>query len=199
MKLFSYPFSSRLLGLLAVLIVVPALASCQGPSDTATETTPDTEEQAVPESDVAAEPSGDTIVDVAIANGSFETLVAAVQAAELVETLNSEGPFTVFAPTDEAFAALPEGILDTLLLPENKETLTQILTYHVLSGEVPSSEVATGAVETVAGEELEIIADESGVTVGEATVVIPDVEASNGVIHVIDTVLLPPSLDLSAL
>ncbi|NEP56238.1 MAG: fasciclin domain-containing protein [Symploca sp. SIO2G7] len=187
------------MGLCAVLIVVPALASCQGPSDPTTEATPDTEEQVVAEPEVTAEPSGDTIVDVAIANGSFETLVAAVQAADLVETLSGEGPFTVFAPTDEAFAALPEGTLDTLLLPENQETLTQILTYHVVSGEVPSSEVTTGAVETVAGEELEILADESGVTVGAATVVTPDVEASNGVIHVIDTVLLPTSLDLSAL
>ncbi|MEB3212224.1 MAG: fasciclin domain-containing protein [Leptolyngbyaceae bacterium] len=138
-------------------------------------------------------------MDVAIANGSFETLVAAVQSAGLAETLSSDGPFTVFAPTDEAFAALPEGVLDALLLPENQEILTQILTYHVLSGEVPSSDVATGTVETVAGEDLEIVADESGVTVGSATVVMPDVEASNGVIHVIDTVLLPPSLDLSTL
>ena len=199
MKLLSYSLASRLLGLSAALIVVPALASCQGASDPAIEATPDAEEQVATEPEVAAEPAGDTIVDVAIANGSFETLVAAVQAADLVETLNSEGPFTVFAPTDEAFTALPEGILDTLLLPENKEALTQILTYHVLSGEVPSSEVTTGAVETVAGEDLEIVADESGVTVGEATVAIPDVEASNGVIHVIDAVLLPPSLDLSAL
>ncbi|MGD1854106.1 MAG: fasciclin domain-containing protein [Leptolyngbyaceae cyanobacterium] len=199
MNFFSSPFSIRLMSLVAVLMVVPAIASCQSPSEPTAEVTPDTEEQVAADPEVAAESSGDTIVDVAIANGSFETLVAAVQAADLVETLSGEGPFTVFAPTDEAFAALPEGILDTLLLPENQATLAQILTYHVLSGEVPSGEVTTGAVETVAGEELEIIADESGVTVGGATVVTPDVEASNGIIHVIDTVLLPPSLDLSAL
>lgn len=195
MQFSSYPFFSRLVGLSAVLLVVPALASCQSPSEPAAETTPDAEEQVVTEPEAA----GDTIVDVAIANGSFETLVAAVQAAGLAETLSSEGPFTVFAPTDEAFAALPEGTVDTLLLPENQEVLTQILTYHVLSGEVPASDVTTGAVETVAGEEVELVADESGVTVGGATVVTPDVEASNGVIHVIDSVLLPPSLDLSAL
>ena len=195
MQFSSYPFFSRLVGLSAVLLVVPALASCQSPSEPAAETTPDAEEQVVTEPEAA----GDTIVDVAIANGSFETLVAAVQAAGLAETLSSEGPFTVFAPTDEAFAALPEGTVDTLLLPENQEVLTQILTYHVLSGEVPASDVTTGAVETVAGEEVELVADESGVTVGGATVVTPDVGASNGVIHVIDSVLLPPSLDLSAL
>ena len=199
MKLFSPPFFIRLMSLLAALMVVPAIASCQSPSEPTAEVTPDTEEQIAADPEVAAESSGDTIVDVAIANGSFDTLVAAVQAADLVETLSGEGPFTVFAPTDEAFAALPEGTLDTLLLPENQATLAQILTYHVLSGEVPSGEVTTGAVATVADEELEIVADESGVTVGEATVVTPDVEASNGIIHVIDTVLLPPSLDLSAL
>ena len=195
MKFSSYSSFSRLMGLSAALLVVPALAGCESPSEPAAETVPDAEEQVVTE----AEAAGDTIVDVAIANGSFETLVAAVQAAGLAETLSSEGPFTVFAPTDEAFAALPEGTVDTLLLPENQEVLTQILTYHVLSGEVPASDVTTGAVETVAGEEVELVADESGVTVGGATVVTPDVEASNGVIHVIDSVLLPPSLDLSAL
>ncbi|MDV3347796.1 fasciclin domain-containing protein [Leptothoe sp. LEGE 181152] len=199
MKLFSPPFFIRLMSLLAALMVVPAIASCQSPSEPTAEVTPDAEEQIAADPEVAAESSGDTIVDVAIANGSFDTLVAAVQAADLVETLSGEGPFTVFAPTDEAFAALPEGTLDTLLLPENQATLAQILTYHVLSGEVPSGEVTTGAVATVADEELEIVADESGVTVGGATVVTPDVEASNGIIHVIDTVLLPPSLDLSAL
>lgn len=189
------------MALSAALIIVPAVAACQAPTEPEAEVAPVEEPvTAEPELEPAAEaPAGDTIVDVAITNGSFGTLVAAVQAAGLVETLSSEGPFTVFAPTDEAFAALPEGTLDTLLLPENQEILTQILTYHVLAGEVPSSAVETGAVETVAGEDVEIVADESGVTVGGATVVMPDVEASNGIIHVVDTVLLPPSLDLAAL
>lgn len=146
--------------------------------------------------DVAAE---QTIVDVASANGSFTTLVAAVQAAGLVDTLSSPGPFTVFAPTDDAFAALPEGVLDALLLPENKETLTQILTYHVIAAEVPASDVATGSVDTVAGEAVEVVADDSGVTIGGANVVQTDVEAGNGVIHVIDAVLIPPSVDPAAL
>lgn len=146
-----------------------------------------------------ADTEGETIVDVAIANGSFDTLVAAVQAADLVETLSGEGPFTVFAPTDEAFAALPEGVLDALLLPENQDVLAQILTYHVVSGEVPASEVETGAVPTVAEADLDVVAEGGSVTVNEASVVTPDVMASNGIIHVIDTVLIPPSVDPAAL
>ncbi|MEO0409301.1 MAG: fasciclin domain-containing protein, partial [Cyanobacteria bacterium P01_A01_bin.135] len=147
----------------------------------------------------APESTSGTIVDVAIANGSFDTLVAAVQAADLAGTLSAEGPYTVFAPTDEAFAALPEGVLNKLLLPENQAALTQILTYHVIPAEVPASAVETGAVASASGEELNIVAGESGVTVNDATVVATDVMASNGIIHVIDTVLLPPSLDLAAL
>ncbi|HSP23712.1 MAG TPA: fasciclin domain-containing protein [Saliniramus sp.] len=132
------------------------------------------------------------IVDTAIAAGSFNTLVAAVQAADLVDTLKGEGPFTVFAPTDEAFAALPAGTVDNLLLPENKDQLVAVLTYHVIPGRVMSADIAgqTLSVETVQGGELEIDAT-SGVMINDATVVTADVEASNGVIHVIDTVLLP--------
>lgn len=134
----------------------------------------------------------DDIVDTAIAAGSFETLVAAVQAAGLVDTLRGEGPFTVFAPTDEAFAALPEGTVESLLQEENRDQLVSILTYHVIPGKVMSSDIAgqTLSVETVQGMELAIDATD-GVRVGEATVVTADVEASNGVIHVIDTVLIP--------
>ncbi|MGY6569912.1 MAG: fasciclin domain-containing protein [Salinarimonas sp.] len=134
----------------------------------------------------------DDIVDTAIAAGSFETLVAAVQAAGLVDTLKGEGPFTVFAPTDEAFAALPEGTVESLLEEENRDQLISILTYHVIPGRVMSSDIAgqTLSVETVQGMELAIDATD-GVRVGEAMVVTADVEASNGVIHVIDTVLIP--------
>jgi len=134
----------------------------------------------------------DDIVDTAIAAGSFETLVAAIQAAGLVDTLRGEGPFTVFAPTDEAFAALPEGTVESLLQEENRDQLVSILTYHVIPGKVMSSDIAgqTLSVETVQGMELAIDATD-GVRVGEATVVTADVEASNGVIHVIDTVLIP--------
>ena len=132
------------------------------------------------------------IVDTAVAAGSFGTLVAAVQAADLVETLKGEGPFTVFAPTDEAFAALPEGTVENLLLPENKAQLIAVLTYHVVPGKVMSGDIAgqTLNVDTVQGGALAVDAT-SGVTINDATVVQADVEASNGVIHVIDTVLLP--------
>ncbi|MEM0976484.1 MAG: fasciclin domain-containing protein [Pseudomonadota bacterium] len=134
------------------------------------------------------------IVDTAISAGSFETLVAAVQAAGLVETLKGEGPFTVFAPTDEAFAALPEGTVESLLLPENKDQLVSILTYHVIPGKVMSGDIAgkSLSVATVEGTEAMVDATD-GVKIDEATVVAADVEASNGVIHVIDAVIIPGS------
>ena len=139
-----------------------------------------------------------TIVDVAVANGSFETLVAAVTAADLVETLSSEGPFTVFAPTDDAFAALPEGLVDCLLLEENVDALSAILTYHVVASDVMSTDLTDGPVATVQGEEITVDLTD-GVTLNESvTVVAADVEASNGVIHVIDGVLVPPSIDVAA-
>jgi uncharacterized surface protein with fasciclin (FAS1) repeats len=132
------------------------------------------------------------IVDTAIAAGQFGTLVAAVQAADLVDTLKSEGPFTVFAPTDEAFAALPEGTVENLLKPENKDQLIAVLTYHVVPGAVMSGDIAGKKLEvaTVQGSELSIDAT-MGVKVDNATVVSADIETSNGVIHVIDQVLLP--------
>ncbi|MDX8346577.1 fasciclin domain-containing protein [Cognatiyoonia sp. IB215446] len=132
------------------------------------------------------------IVDIAASNGNFNTLVAAVTAAGLVDTLKSEGPFTVFAPTDEAFAALPAGTVDNLLLPENKDQLTAILTYHVVPGAVTSDQLAGQrlSVATVNGEEVHIDGT-NGVMVDDATVTTADIIASNGVIHVIDSVLLP--------
>ncbi|MEM9035460.1 MAG: fasciclin domain-containing protein [Actinomycetota bacterium] len=131
-----------------------------------------------------------TIVDVAAGAGDFTTLVAAVEAAGLVDTLSGEGPFTVFAPTDEAFAALPEGTVEGLL--EDTEALTAILTYHVVAGEVLAADVVTlTEAETVNGAVLPIVVDGDTVMVGDATVVVTDIEASNGVIHVIDTVLIP--------
>lgn len=132
------------------------------------------------------------IVDIAASNGSFNTLVAAVTAAGLVDTLKSEGPFTVFAPTDEAFAKLPAGTVDSLLLPENKDQLTAILTYHVVPGAVTSDKLAGQrlSVATVNGANVHIDGT-NGVTVEEANVTTADIIASNGVIHVIDSVLLP--------
>ena len=132
-----------------------------------------------------------TIVGVAAGAGQFDTLVAAVKAAGLVDTLNGTGPFTVFAPTDEAFAKLPAGTIDNLLKPENKEKLASILTYHVVAGKVMAADVKTSNAKTVNGKNVAIKADGGKVTVGAANVVKTDIAASNGVIHVIDTVLLP--------
>ncbi|MEZ9870707.1 fasciclin domain-containing protein [Vibrio sp. 10N.261.51.C6] len=132
------------------------------------------------------------IVDVAAENGSFNTLLAAVKAAGLVETLKGDGPFTVFAPTDEAFAALPEGTVDMLLKPENKDKLIAVLTYHVVPGKIMASEVMKlDSAVTVQGEAVMVGIDHGNVMVNKAQVVMADVEASNGVIHVIDAVLLP--------
>ena len=132
------------------------------------------------------------IVDTAVGAGSFTTLVAAVQAAGLVDVLKGDGPFTVFAPTDEAFEALPAGTVETLLKPENKEQLVNILTYHVLSGKVVSGDISGKSLEVtmVNGATAKIDAS-NGVKIAGANVVTADVEASNGVIHVIDAVLLP--------
>ena len=138
----------------------------------------------------AAEAKQD-IVDIAAGNKDFSTLVAAVQAAGLVDTLNGAGPFTVFAPTDEAFAKLPAGTLEVLLKPENKEKLIAILTYHVVAGKVMAADVKTGEVATVQGGKVDIKVGADGVTVDGAKVVKTDIVASNGVIHVIDKVILP--------
>ena len=134
----------------------------------------------------------DDIVDTAIAAGAFSTLVAAVQAADLVDTLKSEGPFTVFAPTDEAFSALPAGTVENLLKPENKDQLIAVLTYHVIPGKVMSADIAgkTLEVDSVQGSAISVNAT-NGVMVDNANVVTADIETSNGVIHVIDSVILP--------
>jgi uncharacterized surface protein with fasciclin (FAS1) repeats len=196
----------RLAGAVAVTaaLVLTGCASDDTDSDAATETeaTAEATEEAMDEAteeatDEAMDEAG-TIVDVASANEDFSTLVAAVDAAGLVETLSGEGPFTVFAPTNEAFDALPEGVLDALLLPENEAVLTSILTYHVVPGEVTSDMITDGDVATVEGQSV-TISTESGVMVNEATVVTPDVDASNGVIHVIDAVLIPPDVDPATL
>jgi uncharacterized surface protein with fasciclin (FAS1) repeats len=132
------------------------------------------------------------IVDTAVAAGKFKTLAAALQAAGLVETLKGDGPFTVFAPTDDAFAKLPEGTVASLLKPENKEKLKGILTYHVAAAKAMSSDLSDGQdVKTVNGKSVKVRIDGKTVMVGDAKVVKADVAASNGVIHVIDTVLMP--------
>ena len=132
-----------------------------------------------------------TVVEVAAGNPDFSTLVAAVQAADLTETLNAEGPYTVFAPTNEAFEALPAGTVEKLLKPANKDALTKILTYHVVAGEeIMAADITAGKVATVEGQKLDITTDD-GVQVNGVTVVTADVDASNDVIHAIDGVLIP--------
>ncbi len=137
--------------------------------------------------------SSETIVGVATANGSFKTLTAALKAAGLVETLNGAGPFTVFAPTDAAFAKLPKGTVEMLLKPENKAKLVKVLTYHVVPGEVLSTSLKSGKVKTVEGSSVNVMVGKSGVMVNKSKVTGADVKASNGVIHVIDAVLMPPA------
>lgn len=132
------------------------------------------------------------VVDVAVANGSFKTLTAALIAAGLDKALASEGPFTIFAPTDEAFAALPEGTVEELLKPENRDTLIAILTYHVVPGENTSKTLKSGEAETLEGAPVEVKVSSNGVMVNDATVVKADIPASNGVIHVINKVIMPP-------
>ncbi|WP_414707135.1 fasciclin domain-containing protein [Roseivirga sp. UBA1976] len=135
------------------------------------------------------------IVDLAAGNENLSTLVAAVKAAGLVETLKGDGPFTVFAPTNEAFAALPEGTLEMLLKPENKDKLIAILTYHVVAAKVMSTDLSNGQkAKTVQGEQVSVMINNGRVMISGAQVVVADVKASNGVVHVINKVILPPSM-----
>jgi uncharacterized surface protein with fasciclin (FAS1) repeats len=135
------------------------------------------------------------IVSLAVGNENLSTLVAAVKAAGLVETLQGDGPFTVFAPTNEAFAALPKGTLESLLLPENKDQLVSILTYHVVGAKVMSTDLSNGQkAKTVEGDEIMVSINKKGVMINDAKVVAADISASNGVVHVIDKVILPPTM-----
>jgi uncharacterized surface protein with fasciclin (FAS1) repeats len=132
------------------------------------------------------------IVDTAVGAGSFTTLAAALEAADLIDTLKGDGPFTVFAPTDDAFAALPDGTVESLLKPENKDKLIAVLTYHVVPGNVTAADVVKlDSAKTVNGESVTIMASDAGVKIDDANVIKADIAASNGVIHVIDAVILP--------
>ena len=132
------------------------------------------------------------IVDTAVANGNFTTLAAALQAGGLVDTLKSDGPYTVFAPTDDAFAKLPDGTVEMLLLPENKDQLVAILTYHVVPGKVSAADVVKlSSASTANGSDVAISVREESVFINDSRVVMTDIYASNGVIHVVDTVILP--------
>jgi len=138
-------------------------------------------------------PRSTTVVSVAASSDQFQTLVAAITAAGLVEVLQADGPYTVFAPTDEAFGKLPAGTVENLLKPENKEQLVAVLKYHVVPGKVMAADVKTMTAKTVQGQEVQLKVSDAGVYVDNAKVVQTDLLADNGVIHVIDTVILPKS------
>ena len=185
---------------IAPVVIVGLLAGCGSDSADVVETQAPMTEAPTSEAPTSEAPADELqdIVTIASGNEDFSTLVAAVGAAGLVETLQGEGPFTVFAPTNAAFAALPAGLVDKLLLPENKDLLVKILTYHVVAGKVMSTDVMAGDVASVEGQNI-TITTEGGVKVNGANVVTVDIEASNGVIHVIDAVILPPDVDVAAL
>lgn len=179
----------------ALAVSTLVLAACGG-SDSSSDGGGEVE---VIETETTVSTATDDIVTIASTTEGFSTLVAALEAADLVTTLQGEGPFTVFAPTDDAFAALPAGLLDKLLLPENLESLTAILLYHVVDGAVYSSELTDGDTVTLEGSSVTTLITSDGVTVNEANVTTADIAATNGVIHVIDQVLIPPFVDVESL
>lgn len=178
----------KLLTIIATASIIFAACSTVAPtgdqssnSDTSANTVEETKKM---------EANGQTIVEIAASSQDFSTITAAVEAAGLVDTLNSEGPFTVFAPTDAAFERLPEGTLDSVLA--DKELLTSILTYHVVPGKMMAKDVINNpSLKTVQGQEIAITSTDEGVKINDAMIIQTDIEASNGVIHVIDAVLLP--------
>ena len=188
MQLTFLPKAVRAIGLMVVFSVLVGTTAeandCSGATG-----------KKMPTSPVAAQPAkAGTIVEVAAGNPAFSTLVTAVKAAGLVETLSGKGPFTVFAPTNEAFAALPKGTLENLLKPENRDLLRKVLTYHVVSGNLMAKDLRSGRVATVEGSPVGVQVQQGSVKVNNANVVKADVKAKNGVIHVIDQVLLPPGV-----
>jgi len=183
---------ATMLALVASLTVIAA--ACSSDDSTSGEPT----ESVAPAENSDPAMTEETITDIVAGNEDFSTLLAAVQAADLGNTLGGEGPYTVFAPTNEAFAALPDGTVETLLKPKNQEQLAAILTYHVVPGEILAADVTSGEVTTVNGESIMVEATDGGVTItdgqgNEATVTSTDIVASNGVIHVIDGALVPAS------
>ena len=175
----------KLVSLALVGFAVTSLVSCNAPKEQVEETASDSTE-------VVAEVVSNTVVDIAVGSADHSTLVAAVTAAGLVETLSGTGPFTIFAPTNAAFDALPAGTVEDLLKPENKEKLTAVLTYHVVAGNVISSQLADGQkVATLNGQELTVAIKDGVVTINGTKVIAADLAGSNGVIHVVEGVLLP--------
>jgi len=194
MKLTSLPKPVRTIGMMVILYVTVGMTTaCSNeaivaPTQTATPPT----QTATPPTQTAAQATPGTIVEIAAGDPTFSTLVTAVKAAGLAETLSGTGPFTVFAPTNEAFAALPKGTLDNLLKPANRDALRKVLTYHVVPGDLMAKDLRSGKVATVEGGSVTVLVNSTGVKVNDANVAKADIDAKNGVIHVIDRVLLPP-------
>ncbi len=176
----------KLLSLAVATVATSFLVSCgNAPKDDAAESTVEVVEEVPVE-------APNTVVDIAVGSSDHTTLVAAVSAAGLVETLSGTGPFTVFAPTNAAFAALPEGTVDNLLKPESKDQLTSVLTYHVVAGNVMAADLSDGqVVKTLNGQDLTVSIKDGKVMINGATVTAADLAGSNGVVHVVDAVLLP--------
>ena len=188
MQFTSLTKAVRTIGLIAVLSAPIAIT-------TAANACPKTAGEKTAATFVATRPvQVGTIVDIAVSNPDFSTLVTAVKAAGLVETLSSKGPFTVFAPTNKAFAALPKGTLEKLLKPENRNLLRKVLTYHVVPGDLMARNLRSGRVATVQGSSVAVRVGHGSVRINKSNVIKADVDAKNGVIHVIDRVLLPPGL-----
>jgi uncharacterized surface protein with fasciclin (FAS1) repeats len=206
---------AALVGAASVFVTLPVFAQTKPAPDM--QTKPEADMQTAPETDMQTAPQVETkpmtpssspamnstttrrnVVDVAASSDSFKTLTAALKAAGLDKTLASGGPYTIFAPTDEAFAALPKGAVEQLLKPENKDLLIKVLTYHVVPGQNTSSTLTTGETKTLEGASVKVNVSSSGVMVNDAKVVQPDIQASNGVIHVINKVIMPPAPQASS-
>ena len=175
-------------GILGLGMTAPGLADNHGAVETEVEEAVVQEAETVAQEELVPQAN---IAEIVSGVDEFSTLEAALEAAELTEALAGEGPFTVFAPPNEAFEALPEGVVDALLMPENQDLLTDVLTYHVVPGAVVSSDLTTGDVETLEGSTVPVVVDGDMVMVGDANVVAADIPATNGVIHIIDSVLVP--------
>jgi uncharacterized surface protein with fasciclin (FAS1) repeats len=207
---------AALVGAASVFVTLPVLAQTKPAPEM--QTKPEADMQTAPETDMQTAPQVErkpmtpssspamnstttrrSVVDVAASSDSFKTLTAALKAAGLDKTLASGGPYTIFAPTDEAFAALPKGTVEQLLMPQNKDLLIKVLTYHVVPGDNASSTLTTGETKTLEGASVKVDVSSSGaVMVNDAKVVQPDIQASNGVIHVINKVIMPPAPDASS-
>lgn len=188
----------NLAGLVAGLMVIPAIAACAPDTAQTPTQTDQTAQQPAPTTEAPAATGEGNVVEVAASEQSLSTLANIIREAGLNDTLQQGGPYTIFAPSDQAFAQIPEATRQQLLQPENRETLRQILNYHVVPGELTADQLQSGQVETVAGQPVNVQVDQSAnqVRVNEATVTRPNLQANNGVVHIVDRVILPPDVNL---